>query len=409
MTRPDPTTLLLARAFPEAPELAATQRLDRFLQHYWRQRWLLLPGALADDPDLPDLLDGDELAGLACEEDADARIVFTKGQHFHQETGPFDPQRFAALGDADWTLLVNGVDLALPGFEPLLRLLRFVPDWRLDDVMVSFAAPGGSVGPHFDHYDVFLIQAQGRRRWELGDRCDGPRYDRTSDEGLDLVSNFDPAHVVHCEPGDVLYVPPGLVHHGIAETPCLTLSLGLRAPSTSDLLAAWTHACMEPSGELPLELDPPLPADPGTLAPETIELARRALRDALLRNLDDADPTRFTHWLGCALTQPGRGAGPELPAPMAAEALAARLAAGALLERSPGARPLRHDDGQIRSLFVGGQAFPTDGASDRALGQLVDGSVIGSGELDTAADYALAAELYNAGWLYLVDPGEEGA
>lgn len=402
MKRPDPSTLLLARAFPEQPEWNAEQRLRCFIDEYWQQRSLLMPAAITDIPGLQSLLDGDELAGLACETGIDARIVRRRGDHFEPENGPFEAERFASIGDVDWTLLVNGVDLELPGFEPLFDLLRFVPDWRLDDAMVSFAAPGGSVGPHFDHYDVFLVQISGRRRWELSRACDGPERPRRADTALDLLAAFEAEETLYCEPGDVLYVPPGMVHHGVAETPCLTLSLGLRAPSAADLLAAWAAARGDTR---PLALDPPLPAEPGRLAADTIASARSAMRTALLQGLDETSEEDFARWLGATLTRPGRLTPLAPPARISTAELAAELAAGAFLERSPGIRLLFHDDGRGRTLFAGGQSFPADALSDPALAAFIDSPALGADDLREAGALQLGAELYNAGWMLLSEPG----
>lgn len=406
MKSPDPASLLLAQAFPEQPEWRAARRLRHFLDHYWQQRSLLLPAAIPDVAALQALLDADELAGLACEPGIDARIVHRKEDRFRSESGPFEAERFATIGDADWTLLVNGVDLELPGFEPLFALLRFVPDWRLDDAMVSFAAPGGSVGPHFDHYDVFLVQIAGRRRWELSRACDGPGRDRRTDTELDLVADFAADEILHCEPGDVLYVPPGLVHHGVAETPCLTLSLGLRAPSAADLLAAWAAASHD---SLPLTLDPPLPAEPGRLAAETIALARTQLREQFLKTLDGTPPEAFARWLGSALTRPGRLTPFAPPAAISPAELAAELAAGAVLERSPGTRLLFHEDDYGRTVFAGGQAFPANDLSTAALTSFIDCVVLDADDLTAAGALELGTALYNAGWMLLSETGEDPA
>ncbi len=398
MKRPDSATLLLARAFPEQPDWSSAQRLQHFLDHYWQQQSLLLPDGIADVAALQALIDGDELAGLACEPGIDARIVRRSGDHYSSEHGPFGAEQFATLGDADWTLLVNGVDLELPGFEPLFALLRFVPDWRLDDAMVSFAAPGGSVGPHVDHYDVFLVQIAGLRRWELSRSCDGEQRPRRRDTELDLVADFEAEETVYCAPGDVLYVPPGLVHHGIAETPCLTLSLGLRAPSAADLIQAWAAASADGR---PLTLDPPLPAEPGRLASETIASARDQMRQQLVKSLDAATPEAFARWLGATLTKPGRLLPLTPPASISAAELAAEMASGALLERSPGTRLLIHEDGLGRTLFAGGQAFPAGDLSDAALSAFIDRVALDADDLHEAAALKLGTELYNGGWMLL--------
>lgn len=404
MKRPDPSTLLLARAFPEQPAWSPKQRLRCFIDDYWQQRSLLMPAAIADLPGLESLLDGDELAGLACESGIDARIVRREGEHFAAESGPFEAERFESIGDADWTLLVNGVDLELPGFEPLFALLRFVPDWRLDDAMVSFAAPGGSVGPHFDYYDVFLVQIAGRRRWELSHACDGPSRPRQDDTALDLVAGFEAEDTLFCEPGDVLYVPPGMVHHGIAETPSLTLSLGLRAPSAADLLTAWAAAGGD---SRPLALDPLLPAEPGRLDGDTIASARAQMRTALLQSLDEAADEVFARWLGATLTKPGRLMPLAPPASISTAELAAELTAGAVLERSPGSRLLFHEDALGRTVFAGGQVFPAHDLSDTALTAFIDGAVLDAADLQEASALQLGTELYNAGWMLLSETGGE--
>ncbi|MEE4381631.1 MAG: cupin domain-containing protein [Pseudomonadales bacterium] len=397
MSGPDPAELLTACAFPELPELDAGERLARFLTDCWHRRSCLLPGALGG---LAVPLDGDELAGLACEPDADARIVRREGERWILESGPFEPERFETLGDRDWTLLVNGVDLFLPGLEPLLERIRFVPDWRLDDVMVSFAAPGGSVGPHFDRYDVFLLQAEGVRRWELGAVPDGDTRPQADADGLRLVRGFVAERVEHCGPGDALYVPPGLVHHGIAETPCLTVSLGLRAPSLGDLAADFARTLAGLGAGAPLDLDPALPTDPARLDRATVDRARAALRGALEAVL--ADEAAFEAWLGAALTRPGRV---ELLAPvdpLPPEGLRAALAAGARLERAPGLRLVLQPVADGTALFAGGERFRSALAPE-ALAPFTRLAPLGPAELADPAALHLAHALYTAGRLELLD------
>lgn len=380
-----------------APEDDAAARLRRFLETCWRRRPLHLPRAL-EGFEIP--LDGDELAGLACEADADARIVRRTGAAFELEQGPFEAARFATLGSADWTLLVNGVDLRIPGFEALLEAVRFVPDWRLDDVMVSFAAPGGSVGPHLDHYDVFLLQAEGTRRWELGPDPVEERRALVERGGLALVEDFEPVRTVTCAPGDGLYVPPGCVHHGVAETPCLTLSIGFRAPSLADLLEDWALGRLESLSTLPLDLDPPLPADPAELAGHTVNEARRALRAALLEGLDD---DRFVRRLGTLLTEAGRGASFEEPDAMAPGALTAALRAGEKLERAAGVRLLLWPTAGGSLVFVAGRCIEVPAAPGE-LGMFTSLAPLEGASLAHPAALRLATEMYNRGLLLLTEP-----
>ncbi|MEE4362158.1 MAG: cupin domain-containing protein [Pseudomonadales bacterium] len=396
--------LLLARAFAEHPELDAEARLTRFLAEHWHRRALLIPQALRQF-DVP--LDADELAGLACEPDADARIVRRTSRGFESEAGPFSPERFASLGERDWTLLVNGVDLAIPGFEALLEAVRFLPDWRLDDIMISFAAPGGSVGPHHDRYDVFLLQAAGVRRWELGAVPDGDQRPQRLEGGLSLVADFLPDARLRCEPGDVLYVPPGLVHHGIAETACLTISVGLRAPSLRDLVTDWALTLVDElaaqTDDRPLDLDPELPAAPASLAPETLEKARRLLSDAVNGAL--LDEARFAGWLGCALTRPGRSSFQAPEADLSTGDLAAELSAGAVLQRAPGLRLLLHPAAHGTEVFAGGFRLHTP-LPVAALEAFTSFAPLDRQTLAAPEALRLAQGLYTAGLLELVDGDE---
>ena len=207
-------------------QLAPTQ----FLAEYWPKKPLLIRQAI---PNFQGLLDGNDLAGLACEEEAQSRLVrFSDGQ-WHTEQGPFDEADFANLPEHDWTLLVQGVNHFLPEADALLRQFSFIPYARLDDLMVSYAPKGGGVGPHFDSYDVFLLQGSGERRWKVSHQSD-----KSIIEGapLRILKQFVCDDEWVLEPGDMLYLPPQLAHWGIAETDdCMTYSIGFRAPKTTEL------------------------------------------------------------------------------------------------------------------------------------------------------------------------------
>ncbi|MET0410085.1 MAG: cupin domain-containing protein, partial [Polyangiaceae bacterium] len=203
----------------------------RFLQRYWQKEPLLLRGAVSSSFGLS----GDVLAGLACEDDVESRLVLgSVEQGFRLEHGPFEAKRFRRLPRREWTLLVQDVDQHLPRVAALFEGVSFIPDWRVDDVMVSYAVPGGSVGPHVDAYDVFLVQLQGERRWQLSAQQD---LELRSDAELKLLARFTPEVEHVLGPGDVLYLPPGLAHYGLAQSECLTASVGFRAPSQDELLA----------------------------------------------------------------------------------------------------------------------------------------------------------------------------
>jgi 50S ribosomal protein L16 3-hydroxylase len=210
---------------------------EEFLQDYWQKKPLLIRRCFAK---LECPLDENDLAGLALEEEVESRLIFEKrhGKPWQLERGPFKDKKLRTLPDQGWTLLIQGLDQWVPEIADLLDEFRFLPGWRLDDIMASFAPPGGSVGPHYDHYDVFLIQATGRRRWLVGPRCDenSPRVEGTP---LRILDGFPVESDWVLEPGDALYLPPAYAHHGIAVDNCITLSVGFRSPTMAEMISSF--------------------------------------------------------------------------------------------------------------------------------------------------------------------------
>src|SRR5579859_142024 len=204
-----------------------------FLSRYWQKKPLLIRDAI---PGFNGVIQAPELFRLAGREDVESRIVQRRGGRWRLEHGPFSRAHFARMPRSAWTLLVQGGNLAHPAADALLRRFSFVPYARLDDLMVSYAAPGGGVGPHVDSYDVFLLQARGRRRWRLSRQKD---FAFVAGLDLKILARFEPAEEWVLEPGDMLYLPPGVAHDGIAETECLTWSIGFRAPSDAELVAGF--------------------------------------------------------------------------------------------------------------------------------------------------------------------------
>lgn len=208
-------------------------------------------------PGLAGLFDRDALFALATRDDVEARLVRRDRGTWTLARGPFARRALRALPPRNWTLLVQGVNLHVDAADRLLRRFSFVPFARLDDLMVSYAAPGGGVGPHLDSYDVFLLQGLGRRRWRFG-----RQRDLTSVPGLPLriLQHFEPDRDVTLGPGDLLYLPPQVAHDGVAVDACTTLSIGFRAPATTELAQAFLDHLRD-------ELDlPGRYADPGLRA-----------------------------------------------------------------------------------------------------------------------------------------------
>ncbi len=215
----------------------------RFLRDYWQKRPLLVRGAFDGlrNPVAPE-----DLAGLACEELALSRIVVhdPRRDRWTLRNGPFAERDFASLPKTHWTLLVQDVDKWDADVAALLPPFSFLPSWRVDDVMISYAEDGGSVGAHVDQYDVILLQGLGRRRWQISVDPSAPAELR-DDAELRLLRRFEPTHEWILEPGDLLYLPPGVPHHGVALGACMTYSIGMRAPSQAELLVDFAETLAE--------------------------------------------------------------------------------------------------------------------------------------------------------------------
>ncbi|GAB4192122.1 MAG: cupin domain-containing protein [Wenzhouxiangellaceae bacterium] len=318
------------------PNPLAAIGVDRFYADYWQRQPLLLRNALPDHP-LP--VDADELAGLACEDWVASRLITGSWEenNFTLQHGPIDGSVYETLGERDWTLLVQDVDKLHPNAAELLTRFDFIPAWRLDDLMISFAASGGSVGPHTDEYDVFLLQLSGRRRWQISQN-----FDPGWREGMDLrvLDAFSGEQEWICEPGDLLYLPPGVAHYGVALEPGMTASVGLRAPSLADLVDDLAdHWAQRETSPRYSDADCGPPADRWQ-----VDAAAIARFRALLMQLANAPEAEFHAWLGSALGR-YRLAMPllneehsELPPVRQQQLIAALRRGDCLWQRQPAAR-----------------------------------------------------------------------
>jgi 50S ribosomal protein L16 3-hydroxylase len=210
---------------------------EDFLANIWQKKTYIFRDAKND---IVDLVDGNELAGLACEEEVESRIIsgYDALGEWSCRQGPFDTSYFSQLPEKNWTLLVQGMDQWIDEVRDILADFTFLPQWRLEDVMASYAPVGGGVGPHFDYYDVFLIQVSGSREWRLGQMCDETTalQDHAS---VKLLANFETAEAHQIHAGDILYIPAGKAHWGVASSDdCITFSVGFRAPSEKELLSS---------------------------------------------------------------------------------------------------------------------------------------------------------------------------
>ncbi|MEQ6330993.1 JmjC domain-containing protein [Ectopseudomonas toyotomiensis] len=334
---------------PDTPlQLLGGLTAREFLRDYWQKKPLLVRQAI---PDFESPISPDELAGLALEEEVESRLVIEHGERpWELQRGPFNEDTFQGLPERDWTLLVQAVDQFVPEVAELLEDFKFLPKWRIDDLMISFAAPGGGVGPHFDNYDVFLLQAHGHRRWQIGQMCDAdspllPHAD------LKILAQFEPTDEWVLAPGDMLYLPPCLAHCGTAEDDCMTYSVGFRAPSAAEVLTHFTDFLGQflPDEERYSDADIQPSEDPNQIQRDALERLKALLNEHM------SDERLLMTWFGQFMTEPKY---PELVAGIEIEEedFLGALEDGAILIRNPSARMAWSEVGEDLVLFASGQS-----------------------------------------------------
>jgi len=266
----------------------------RFMRRHWQKKPLRVDAAV---PDAAGIIDRGELMRLAMQPETESRLIRRQGRRWQVSHGPFRRADFARLPTRHWTLLVQGVDLWLPRGRALLDRFAFIPHARLDDLMVSYAPPGGGVGPHFDSYDVFLLQGAGRRRWQVSRQRD---LTLVEDAPLKILRSFSPEQEWTLDTGDMLYLPPRYAHDGVAVEDCLTLSVGFRAPSAQDLCSSFLDFLQERLAAEEVYADPGLKAtrQPGRIPP--------AMAAELLRMLSQLQTPRseLLRFIGEELSTP---------------------------------------------------------------------------------------------------------
>ena len=273
----------------------------KFLAEYWQKQPLLMRSAF---PDFQNPVDPDELAGLACDEDSNARYIeHTGNNEWRLCQGPLSDDFFDDVTGSEWSLLVSDVEKLLPDFREYLQPFRFIPDWRIDDLMISYAPVGGSVGAHVDQYDVFLLQAGGTREWSIENtRRESSNPSPSVSSTISLLGDFSADETWQLQAGDMLYLPPQFAHHGIAkEEPCMTWSIGFRAPSVDEMLPEIINYLLESDAAGKRFSDPQrvTTGTPGLIGNDDIAVLRTMLTEAL-QQPDEI----LNQWIGRCVTEP---------------------------------------------------------------------------------------------------------
>lgn len=364
---------------------------ERFMKTHWQKKPLLVRQAL---PNFKPLLSRAELFAIAASQDVHSRLVIqdsklTSGWRLQQ--GPFVRRALPALKQPGWTLLIQGADLQNDEVHDLMNQFRFVPDARLDDLMISYATDQGGVGPHFDSYDVFLFQAHGKRLWRIGRQQD---LSLQPDVPLKILAKFEPKQEFVLEPGDMLYLPPRYAHDGIAAGECMTYSIGFRSPHANELagelLQRLAHEAEFSHGDM-LYRDPdqPAQAQPAMIPGSLLSFANQALRGLL------EDQALFAKCLGEHLTEPKPNVWFE-----AAESDVAASALGNAACRLDRRTRMMYDD---KYVFINGESFRVCGRDAQIIRRLADDRVLLTSDMSRfsvqAAEQIL--EWVDAGWISL--------
>jgi 50S ribosomal protein L16 3-hydroxylase len=368
-----------------AGRLLAGMTPRAFLARHWQKRPLLVRAAIEG---FRGLLSPRELMRLACRDDAQSRVVVRDGRTWQVHHGPFKPAFFRRLGAQRWTLLVQDVNHFLPDAHALLARFRFVPDARLDDLMVSYAPPGGGVGPHFDSYDVFLLQALGRRRWLVSAQRDLALVEGAP---LKLLARFRATREWVLAPGDMLYLPPRYAHDGVAVDECMTYSIGFRAPAWQELGSAFLGYLQDHREMGGLYQDPRLkPArHPARIGGDLLRQAQEQL--ARIR-WSRADVVRF---LGGWLTEPKPHVFFSAPKARVSRAVFLSRARREGLVLAPKSRMLYAGG----SVFINGESERPKATALRALQALADAGGIRLTGREPAHLVELLQRWQRAGWL----------
>jgi 50S ribosomal protein L16 3-hydroxylase len=369
-------------------QLLGGMSVPAFLRRHWQKQPLLVRGAI---PRFDGVVDFDTMVELACRDDCESRLVVRQGGRWTVEHGPFMRKRFSRLPARTWTLLLQGLERMLPAARQLLSNFAFIPYSRLDDVMVSYAPAGGGVGPHFDSYDVFLLQGPGQRRWEVSRQRELALVEQAP---LKLLKHFSPDGHCLMSPGDMLYLPPAFAHEGVAVGACFTYSIGFRAPSHQELASQFLIYLEDRAAADGRYSDPDLSAQ---THPAQIGMAMLAKVRRVLDNITWT-PGEIAEFLGRYLSEPKahvlfappRQALSEIAFSNAARRNGVELALASLMLYGSA------------MFFINGESYKTDKAMQAALRRLADARQLSGWQIPAQGDVmSLLYRWYRAGYIYL--------
>jgi 50S ribosomal protein L16 3-hydroxylase len=371
--------------------------LEHFMQHYWQQKPVVIRQGFAH---FTDLISPNDLAGLACEEEVESRLVFKKDDQWQAEVGPFESyQRFGKEG---WTLVVQAVNHWSPEVAELVKPFAFIPKWRLDDVMISYATPGGGVGPHIDLYDVFICQGSGRRHWRVGDLGEHKQF--AAHAALLHTEPFEAIIDVELAPGDILYIPPGFPHEGVALEESMSFSVGFRAKSSCDLLSGLADYVIDKELGKALISDPqrPIHQHQGQINASDFSIIKAHLQTVLDNNTLMADfAGSYLSKTKCALDLQA------LDEPLETADLVNELREQPLV-RTGGLRCLYVDETVAQGVcYIEGERFAFGPACQQAVVALCDNDALSQALLESGLQNPefvhQLTEWVNAGYWYFQD------
>lgn len=357
---------------------------EQFMKRHWQKKPLLIRQAL---PNMTPLIERAKLLAMVESEEVESRLIVRKGAHWTLKKGPMGRKSLPSFKTPDWTVLVQGVDLHNDAVHSLLQQFRFVPDARLDDLMISYATDGGGVGPHFDSYDVFLLQAHGQRRWRIGRQ---KKFELQEGVPLKILKEFRPEAEFVLNPGDMLYLPPGYAHDGIAVGECMTYSVGFRAPRSAELASGLLMGLSEEMAEDCSAAADALYQDPHQVAAIQDASVPKALQDFAQQAVSKAlkDPQILNCLLGESLTEPKPNVWFDTPdfgdLPNYAWPTQVQLD-----RRTKMLFDAKH-------IFINGESFRAAGQDAKLLRKLANDKILSSAQAAQLSDDA--AELMQAWW-----------